>query len=454
VLRRFLIVSLACLAWGGAPALRAAPAQDIGERQADLDEVKTRLKQLQKEISETEQDRSSAAEALAKAEQAFSAATRKSRDLAQSRQEIEQELQRLETEQRALDARVAARQKDLGAWLRHYYTHDQGERMARLFDSGDPNQLARNAYYMERAGAAHRQVLDGLRADLQDKGRIADEVREHQEQLAEFEEAQQRERETLEKLQAERKAALAAVSAQLSTQRQAAAELQRDEERLAQLIAGLQRIAREQAAKAAAKAAAEARAAAEAEARRRATEAAARQAPASPNARVRAQGAAQAATPGQTREEPVVGRAEAVATPAVAPAASTFAQLQGRLPVPLRGELIGRFGAARAGGGTSWKGVFIRADAGTEVRAVAAGEVVFADWLRGFGNLVVVDHGGDFLTIYGNNDALLRTNGERVVGGEALARVGSSGGAGESGLYFEIRRQGQALDPLKWIRWQ
>ncbi|MBL8437140.1 MAG: peptidoglycan DD-metalloendopeptidase family protein, partial [Zoogloeaceae bacterium] len=74
------------------------------------------------------------------------------------------------------------------------------------------------------------------------------------------------------------------------------------------------------------------------------------------------------------------------------------------------------------------------------------------DWLRGFGNLIIVDHGADFLTIYGNNDALLRTNGQHVAVGEPVASVGASGGAGESGLYFEIRRQGQALDPLKWIR--
>lgn len=450
--RRALICSVACLSWAAASGLLAAPAREIGERQADLDEVKTRLKELQKQIAGTEQDRSAAAEALAKAEQAFSAASRKAQDLARSHQETEEALQRLEVDQRALDARIALRQKDLGAWLRHYYTHDQGERVAHLFDSGDPNQLARNAYYMKRAGAAQREVVEGLRADLQDKARLADEIQARQLQLAELQEAQQREKEGLEKLQAERQAALAALSAQLGSQRQAAAELKQDEGRLAQLIAGLQRIAREQAARAAAKAAAEAKAkaAAEAEARRRAAEAVARQATVSAGPRPRPQ----TSTSTTTREEPIVGRTEVAAVPSATPAGASFAQLQGRLPAPLRGELIGRFGAPRAGGGTSWKGVFIRADVGTEVRAVAAGEVVFADWLRGFGNLVVVDHGGEFLTIYGNNDALLRTNGERVASGEVLARVGSSGGGGESGLYFEVRRQGQALDPLKWIRWQ
>lgn len=414
----------------------AASSQEIGERQADLDEVKGRLKQLQKQISDTEQDRSAAAVALTEAERAFSAATRKAQDLAQAREQAVENLRHLEADQRRLDDRVAARQQELGAWLRRYYTSGQGERMARLFDNGDPNQLARNAYYMERAGVASRRVVEGLRADLQEKGRIADELRGRQEQLADLEAAQQAEQANLQKLQAERKDALVAVSAQLSVQRQAAAELHRDEERLGRLIVGLQRIAREQAARAAAKAAAEA------EARRRA-EAAARQ-------------AALARPRPSSREEaePVVGRTEAAAVPAPVPAGTGFANLQGRLPAPLRGELVGRFGAPRAGGGANWKGVFIRAAAGAEVRAVAAGEVVFADWLRGFGNLLVVDHGGEFLTIYGNNDALLRTNGERVAGGDVLARTGSSGGGGESGLYFEVRRQGQALDPLKWIRWQ
>jgi septal ring factor EnvC (AmiA/AmiB activator) len=96
--------------------------------------------------------------------------------------------------------------------------------------------------------------------------------------------------------------------------------------------------------------------------------------------------------------------------------------------------------------------VFIRASGGGEVRAVAGGEVVFSDWLRGYGNLIIVDHGDDYLSVYGNNDALLKELGDDVSGGDAIASVGSSGGAPESGLYFEIRHRGQPLDPLLWVR--
>lgn len=143
---------------------------------------------------------------------------------------------------------------------------------------------------------------------------------------------------------------------------------------------------------------------------------------------------------------------EVRATAGPTPTGVRFAQLRGQLRLPVRGELVGRFGAPRADGGTTWKGVFIRTGVGADVRAVAEGEVVFSDWLRGYGNLLIIDHGSDYLSIYGNNDALLKEVGDRVAGGDAVASVGSSGVGGDSGLYFEIRHQGQALDPMQWVR--
>ena len=110
-----------------------------------------------------------------------------------------------------------------------------------------------------------------------------------------------------------------------------------------------------------------------------------------------------------------------------------------------------RFGAARQEG-SNWKGLFIRAGAGSEVKAIAAGRVVFADWMRGFGNLMIVDHGGSYLSIYGNNDALLKQVGDSLRGGETIVSVGNSGGNPESGLYFELRQNGQPIDPLKWVK--
>jgi len=128
----------------------------------------------------------------------------------------------------------------------------------------------------------------------------------------------------------------------------------------------------------------------------------------------------------------------------------TFASQRGKLILPVKGTLAGRFGAPRPEGGT-WKGLFIRAGEGGEVRAVAAGRVVFADWLRGFGNLLIIDHDDGFLSVYGNNQSLLRQPGDETRGGEVVATVGNSGGNPESGLYFELRHRGQVFDPMKWV---
>jgi murein hydrolase activator len=129
----------------------------------------------------------------------------------------------------------------------------------------------------------------------------------------------------------------------------------------------------------------------------------------------------------------------------------SFRQLKGNLRLPVRGELANRFGSPREGSGVAWKGLLIRARAGEEVLAIAAGRVVFADWLRGFGNLLILDHGDGYLSLYAYNEALLKQVGDRVGSGEPIGIVGSSGGSEETGLYFEIRYQGRPVDPLGWV---
>ena len=128
-----------------------------------------------------------------------------------------------------------------------------------------------------------------------------------------------------------------------------------------------------------------------------------------------------------------------------------FQELKGRLKLPVIGELANRYGSPRADSGLSWKGLFIAAKQGQEVRAIAGGRVVFADWLRGFGNLMILDHGGGYLSLYGNNESLYRQVGDLVKMGDPVAAVGATGGNPETGLYFELRFQGKPLDPLTWV---
>jgi len=138
--------------------------------------------------------------------------------------------------------------------------------------------------------------------------------------------------------------------------------------------------------------------------------------------------------------------------PTAGAAAGAFPGLKGSLRLPVRGELAARFGVPRGNGGASAKGIFIRAPEGEPVRAVGAGRVVYADWMRGFGNLLIVDHGDAYLSVYGNNDSLLKQAGDAVASGEAVATVGASGGNQETGLYFELRHLGRPFDPLAWVK--
>ena len=127
-----------------------------------------------------------------------------------------------------------------------------------------------------------------------------------------------------------------------------------------------------------------------------------------------------------------------------------FSSLKGKLRLPVRGELVNRFGSNRVDTGLSWKGLFIRAPEGSEVKSVASGLVVFADWMRGFGNLIIVDHGSGFMSLYGNNQTVLKQVGETVSSGEHIAAVGNTGGNESNGLYYELRRQSKPFDPLSW----
>lgn len=131
-----------------------------------------------------------------------------------------------------------------------------------------------------------------------------------------------------------------------------------------------------------------------------------------------------------------------------------FTESRGRLPWPLQGNLLSRFGERYGGGNLQRQGIIIGADAGTAVRAVHPGRVVFSDWLRGSGNLVVVDHGNSHISLYAHNQSLIKQSGDWVSRGEAVALSGTDAGTGSPGIYFEIRRNSQALNPVEWLETQ
>lgn len=134
-----------------------------------------------------------------------------------------------------------------------------------------------------------------------------------------------------------------------------------------------------------------------------------------------------------------------------APSGQPFERVRGKLPWPVPGRLVTQFGQSR-GGGLKWTGVLIATERGTEVRAPYAGRVVYSDWLPGLGLLLILDHGGGYMTLYGHNDQLFKGLGEIVQAGDVVATVGDSGGQSRPELYLEVRKGTVAQDPRRWFR--
>jgi septal ring factor EnvC (AmiA/AmiB activator) len=140
----------------------------------------------------------------------------------------------------------------------------------------------------------------------------------------------------------------------------------------------------------------------------------------------------------ETLQTPVPGRQE------------RFVTLKGRLPLPFPGRITARYGEPRGLGDLRWRGVFLTGKEGQAIRAVSRGRVAYADWLRGFGLLLILDHGDGYMTLYGHNQTLYPKVGDWVEAGQAIATVGNTGDAPGTGVYFEIRHNGSPHDPLHW----
>ena len=472
--------------------------------------LQQKLNLLKRDISRTESAKDDAADTLAESEEAISNANRALRDLAAEQGQTGVKLQQLAAEHEKLLNTVGLQKKQLTKLLREQYVAGNEDRIKLLLSGDNPNRINRDLQMMSYVSQAQARLLAALRENL-----LAVETNQAEAQNArdELEEIAQEERDQkllLEKEKGRRAALLASLSNRLVAQRKEVGNVQRDEQRMAGLVDKLAKLIEEQAIAAAAEkrrqeqvaqARAEAKAKADALARAEARERAEARAAALAQARAKAQAerlrlAQEQAKGGKTKPAPVrpeplpaeppklaLNQPEEVkpalewkpepkpepkpevkpepkpepvrqvASLAPAPAApeGAFASLRGQLRTPVAGRIVAKFGSKR-GDGPNWKGVFIHASEGADIKAVAGGRVVFAEWLRGFGNLIIVDHGGQYMSIYGYNQSLLKRAGDAVKSGDSIASAGNSGGNEESGLYFELRHQGRAFDPAGWVK--
>ena len=399
-----------------------AGANQVERRQSELDALKQRLQTLQTEFRNTQAHRQEAADELRQSERAISSAVRQLRELDGERQRTHSDLQTLTQQAEAVAARIRQQQASLGQALKAAYQRGQGDAFKHILNGADPNQTTRDLRYLAHLSRARHAQIETLRADLAHLAALQQQTAQKTTELTQLQAAHEAEQKKLLADKRAREAVLQNLSVQIQQQRREISSLKRDERSLTQLVERLSRLMAQQAAREAARARA------------------AQQAQKSPKAETNVAGQPRRAVAVNT-ETPVAFRSE-----------RPFSKLKGLLRLPVAGELVNRFGAPREEGGVSWKGLFIRAAQGSAVKAIAAGQVVFAEWLRGFGNLIIVDHGEGYMSLYSNNESLYKQVGERVQPGDAIAAVGNSGGQPDPGLYFEMRHQSRPVNPLLWVK--
>lgn len=452
-------VGVALALWLAVAGAQAQPSLQTRQSQAQQDraDLRRQIDALQKRIESSESARQDASAALQDSEQAISDISRRLNDLEQRHQALEASLRGLRQARQRQDAEFERQRQALADQLRAQHASGLSPWTA-LLSGRDPQDIGRELAYLAYVSQARTRTLKALESTVARLAELQQQTDASQTELETVQADTLRQQQELQDQQAQRRTALAQVQARLKDEKQQAGRLQARDARLGELLQSLDaEIAREQARREAArKAEAERQAKARAEQARREQEAQAARRQAEREQAERDQQSAeqtrrmQAERAQQEAAQEAARQPEKPAAPRVA-AEPDYDGLEKGLPRPVAGETQGRFGAQRPDGGL-WRGIVLRAAAGAPVRAVAPGRVVYAHWLAGFGNLLIIDHGRQFLSIYGYNQTVLKQVGDRVGRGDVVARVGATGGQVEPGLYFELRHEGAPVNPQLWLQ--
>lgn len=393
-----LLLALCCCL---PPALQAA---DESGTRTQLEQLKSEMGKLQGLLRKFKDEHSQLQGDLRKSEVEIGTTQKKIQQIEEQLREQERQLQQMEQQRQELQQSRQTQQQQVSAQVRAAYQLGRQNKLKALLNQEDPNKLSRALVYYDyfnRARAeqieAYIDVISELDAMQPQIERTAGDLRAARTEL------DQKRRELLG-ARRERERALARLASTIQGKDAELKQMTQDRGALEQVLRRLEQASRAAAAK--------------------------------PPA---ASGKPGAQLPAVTSTEPVAGN-------------RSFRELRGQLPWPVSGRPSNRFGTQRGNSPLRWQGINITAAEGTTVRAIHHGKVVFADWLRGSGLLIIVDHGNGFLSLYAHNQALLRNVGAQVRAGDPIATVGNSGGQQQAGLYFEIRHRGVPTDPAQWCR--
>ena len=388
-------------------------AKKIDAAKEDLSDLHEKIDALKKELDSKQEAHKDATDALKDSETAISSANKKLREINQKQNKNKNTLSTLKKQSLTLNDRLSEQQKKLSNLLRQQYMHGNQSYTQLILQNKNPAEISRDIKYFSYIAKQHAAVIDDMQGNLQKVKDLNNKTAVALQEVAELKTKQEAEKKTLEQQKKQKSKVVKTLSNEISAQRGEIKKLSRDEKNLSNLVERLAKIIPKKIKKSIKK-------------------------------------SKKYTSIDSNDEKPEQVVASVDETPSNHYAGSNFSALKGKLRLPARGELMNRFGSKREDTGITWKGLFIKAAEGADVKTVASGRVVFADWMRGFGNLIIVDHGSGYMSLYGNNQAVLKNVGDEVTAGDAIAAVGNSGGNDSNGVYYELRRNSQPFDPLSW----
>ncbi|WP_438307775.1 murein hydrolase activator EnvC family protein [Pseudomonas guariconensis] len=426
MLRALILLALSCLLSPAFADERAQTQQQLEATRQDIAELKKMLGKLQEEKSGVQKDLKSTETEIGDLEKQVEA-------LQQELKKTEGELERLDTEKKKLQSARVEQQRLIAIQARSAYQSGREEYLKLLLNQQNPEKFARTLTYYDYLSKARLEQLRTFNETLRQLANVEQDISRQQAQLLAQRGNLDSRRQELEAVRNERRQVLTKLNTDMQARDQKLQSRQQDQAELTKVLKTIEETLARQAREAE-------------EARKKAL--LAQQQAEEQRRQQQALAANEEEAPKKTRTTlgPLVSSEGASY-------GGAFSAARGKLPWPVNGRLLARFGDARGGDDRAkWDGVMIGANPGTQVRAVHGGRVVFADWLRGAGLLVILDHGNGYLSLYGHNQSLLKRAGDIVKAGEAISTVGDSGGQDSSGLYFAIRQQGRPTDPSQWCR--
>ena len=414
-----------CLSFG--PTTARAANQQLGAMQSQIKEQQQTIKLSKQELAKLNAQ-------LKADEQAISAAAAKLDETRQQLKQNQQKLANLQKDKLALEQQAKHQKQLLAKQAESAFTAGSHDYLKLLLNQQDPAKLSRSLDYYDYLNKARIEAIEALRATRDKLAKNQQATKETESKLQALLSEQQEHHQTL----------LASQQSRAKVRNQLQQSVEDDEQKLTQLVKAekalkarleeLRRKREEQERRERAERERLAKLKAEQERQRRLAE----------------QRRAEQQRQDQASQQEVASTKPERGSGISSAGHYTGLKTNGSLRWPVQGPILIAYGSPRTAE-LKWKGTLIGASEGTQVKAVAPGQVVYADWLDGFGMLLVIDHGSGYMSLYGHNQSLLRQVGQNVEQGEPVALVGDSGGQDRPGLYFEIRYQGEAINPTKWL---